>query len=758
VNPRNALRPTSITWLTLVPAICVLIAAAAEAQTKAYVTSSATDSVSVIDSATREVRGTIPVGTGPTRVVMGRDGGRAYVANGGSDSISVIDVTTDTVTSTIAVGDSPSALALTRDGQWLYVMTATGQVDVVDTAANKVSSTIPLGAVGDLAVTPDGARIYVASGLVYIADTATGTVLTSFAPEESPVADVYNSAIGIALSPDGASAYIATISYNYRNGGFSAGGSLLVVETSTDTITWTIDLGEVPGPITFTPDGSRAYVGIQAFWANTGYGAAFFPGRTATVIDTATRSAVSLIDFGADGAAWMFQNTGISIDVTPDRSAVYVSVPRIGTVAVADVNTNTVTQLISLSDPGALAVVPDRDAALVPYVVDAADDRAVMTTAGGTAVANVRANDTLGGLAATAAHVVVSQLASTAESLTLDAETGQVNLAAGAEVGTYTLVYRLCEVPSVSNCDEATVTVNVRAESIVDAADDNATTFTGRTIMTSVLANDTLDGAPAAWSTVWLSQVSSTGSGLLLNVATGAIFVDAAADLGPQTLTYRICERASPSNCDDASVSITVNAYPIDAVDDSGAAPRTGGIALGSVLTNDTFAGAATELGRVRLSQRSSTHDGISLNAATGSVLVAAGTPVGTYSLAYRMCEAVNPVNCDDAVATIVVQSAVISALNDSAKASSKVANTAVASVLNNDSLAGARATAANVSLSLVSLNPSNSRIRLDLSDGSVDVLGKTDGGTYSLVYAICEIATPANCARATVTLNLSGK
>jgi YVTN family beta-propeller protein len=270
VNPRNALRPTSITWLTLVPAICVLIAAAAEAQTKAYVTSSATDSVSVIDSATREVRGTIPVGTGPTRVVMGRDGGRAYVANGGSDSISVIDVTTDTVTSTIAVGDSPSALALTRDGQWLYVMTATGQVDVVDTAANKVSSTIPLGAVGDLAVTPDGARIYVASGLVYIADTATGTVLTSFAPEESPVADVYNSAIGIALSPDGASAYIATISYNYRNGGFSAGGSLLVVETSTDTITWTIDLGEVPGPITFTPDGSRAYVGIQAFWANTG--------------------------------------------------------------------------------------------------------------------------------------------------------------------------------------------------------------------------------------------------------------------------------------------------------------------------------------------------------------------------------------------------------------------------------------------------------------------------------------------------------
>jgi hypothetical protein len=55
-------------------------------------------------------------------------------------------------------------------------------------------------------------------------------------------------------------------------------------------------------------------------------------------------------------------------------------------------------------------------------------------------------------------------------------------------------------------------------------------------------------------------------------------------------------------------------------------------------------------------------------------------------------------------------------------------------------------------------MSPSNKSIRLNLADGSVDVLGKTSGGIYSLVYQICEIASPSNCARATVTLDVSGK
>jgi len=39
-----------------------------------------------------------------------------------------------------------------------------------------------------------------------------------------------------------------------------------------------------------------------------------------------------------------------------------------------------------------------------------------------------------------------------------------------------------------------------------------------------------------------------------------------------------------------------------------------------------------------------------------------------------------------------------------------------------------------------------------------VDVLGKSSGGTYSLRYQICDLADPANCAQATLSLGLSGK
>ena len=50
------------------------------------------------------------------------------------------------------------------------------------------------------------------------------------------------------------------------------------------------------------------------------------------------------------------------------------------------------------------------------------------------------------------------------------------------------------------------------------------------------------------------------------------------------------------------------------------------------------------------------------------------------------------------------------------------------------------------------------SPVLADGADGTVDVLAKSSGGTYSLAYEICETGNPGNCARATLTLDLSGK
>jgi YVTN family beta-propeller protein len=65
-------------------------------------------------------------------------------------------------------------------------MTAGGVVEVVDTTRLAVTATISVASNGDIAITPDGARAYVAAGLVYVIDTATNMVEHSFPAEAAP--------------------------------------------------------------------------------------------------------------------------------------------------------------------------------------------------------------------------------------------------------------------------------------------------------------------------------------------------------------------------------------------------------------------------------------------------------------------------------------------------------------------------------------------------------------------------------------------
>jgi YVTN family beta-propeller protein len=714
-------------WTSLSLVLCVISVLSgvtrAEAQTKAYVTSATT--VTVIDTSTEAVLGTIPVGAGPARVAISPDGTRAYVSNRDSDSVSAIDTATDTVVATISVGDAPGALAVTPDGQHVYVVLAAGVVQAIDTAANSIVATITVaGSGGGVAITPDGRRAYVASGQVSVLDTATNTVLISFTAGTGSVT-------GVAISPDGSRAYFTT------NGSDLFGGDagVVVLDTSTNTVVRTVVLGALPGQIALAPDGSCAYVGIASVWVNTGYGAAFIPGRSVRVIDTTSNEAIASIDLGAAGVSWNLQNTAAGIAVTPDRSDVYVAVPRINSVAVINTSTHVVRQLTPVS-AGAqgLAIVPDASATITPYVIDAVDDTPAFSlpSTGGTVIASVLTNDRLGGAPVTLAHVGLSQQSSTDAHITLDVNDGSVDVAPGAPLGGHSLVYRICERASPLNCDEAAAAVTVRAPYVIDAVNDSATARPGTVAIVSVLSNDTLNGAPPTAATVRVSLVSSTHAGVTLNPANGAVSVAPGTTLGTHALVYRICEIADPSNCDEATASVSVVPTPLDAVNDTGASTRSGGLAVANVLTNDRLNGTPATLTRVTLALVSSTHAGIGLTLANGAVTVVAGTPVGVYSLAYRICERANLANCDEATVTVTVNPYVINAVNDSARAS-RDPGTALASVLANDFLGNTRATTANVRLAFVSLTPANNRIALDLTDGSVDVVERTNSGLYSL-------------------------
>jgi YVTN family beta-propeller protein len=742
----------------LIPLFIGIESARADAQTTAYVANTNANVVTVIDTAANTIIGVIPVGASPAHVALSKDGARAYVTNTGSNTVSVIDTSLREVIGTVDVADQPSTIAVTPSGDLVYVLGAAGVVQAIDTKTNAIVASVPVGGVGRLAITPDGSRVYVAAGAVTVIDTATNEVLASFVPEVAAAPDVFNFSVAIAISPDGAHAYAAVHTWFYKWTGFSAGGGIAVIDTATNTVTDRVELWSQPGSIAVTPDGSRVYAGIQSFWADTLYGAAFLPGRTIIEVDTATKAMVGWADLGTEGANWSDQHTPADVVVSPDRTAVYVSIPRISSVAAVDTASNEMTTVLPVGGgPSGLAIAADPSITPKAYSIEAVNDSAAapLPAVAGIAVANVLANDRIGHANAAIGNVVLSFVSSTNAGVTLDEATGAVWIADGTDVGGHSLTYRICETGNVANCGEAVAAVNVRPPFVLDATDDDATSFAGARAGVNVLANDTLDGGPAAGSVA--VSIVSADAGVTLDAASGSIVVAAGTPTGARTIVYRACEITSPANCDEATVRVTVVAREIRAESDGATSPRTGGRAIASVFANDTLDGTAVTSARVT-SALVSGDDGLTFDALSGSITVAAGAVPGAHTLVYRICETASPNNCSDGTATITVNPYVVNAVGEAARASSKTANRPIPNVLGNDTLGGEAATLANVRLSLVSQSPSSKSIRLNLADGSVDVLGKTSGGIYSLVYQICEIASPSNCARATVTLDVSGK
>ena len=74
---------------------------------------------------------------------------------------------------------------------------------------------------------------------------------------------------------------------------------------------------------------------------------------------------------------------------------------------------------------------------------------------------NILSNDTVGTSGATTGTVTISQISTTNPSANINTSTGAVVVATGTSVGSYSIVYQICEIINPTNCDSATVTVNI---------------------------------------------------------------------------------------------------------------------------------------------------------------------------------------------------------------------------------------------------------------------------------------------------------
>ena len=249
---------------------------------RVIVTTQTSNSISIIDSSTNTVIGApIPVGGVPGDIAISPNGSLAYVTLAGLTTIAVVDTVGGTVLPVPVSLGFPNAIALSPDGRLAYVAGGSG-AQVIDTTTNTVTASIgPIVGTGTsanmrgVAVSPDGKRLYLTSvvladfgmtptNTLSIVDTTTNALIINV-----NLPGVTSSAMDVAVSPDGKSAYVTD----------SRSGLVWVVDTVTNTLAATIPTLAGAEDIAFSPDGKRALV-VQ-------------PNVNAVaVIDTATRTLV----------------------------------------------------------------------------------------------------------------------------------------------------------------------------------------------------------------------------------------------------------------------------------------------------------------------------------------------------------------------------------------------------------------------------------------------------------------------------------
>ena len=251
---------------------------------KAYVTNSASGTVSVIDTATRSVTSTITTGGQPQAIAMSPNGSQVFVADYLNGTYKVIATSSDTVVGTAAKPtsprncDNPTSIAYHPTGSPVY--TGCDQSVFAINSSTYTNSWVTTGStsVADVAVSGDASELVYAGGghviffnsgwnpgvpenpravaIAYDGDTAysanaNGSVTSLY----RPTATIANWAVGtdlsdIVLRESDDRIYVTDRSAN----------QLIVQELSTHTTLSTFSVGTTPSALAISPDGTRAYV------------------------------------------------------------------------------------------------------------------------------------------------------------------------------------------------------------------------------------------------------------------------------------------------------------------------------------------------------------------------------------------------------------------------------------------------------------------------------------------------------------------
>jgi gliding motility-associated-like protein len=210
----------------------------------------------------------------------------------------------------------------------------------------------------------------------------------------------------------------------------------------------------------------------------------------------------------------------------------------------------------------------------------------------------------------------------------------------------------------------------------------------------------------------------------------------------------------------------TISYGQISAADETfGVVYGASNVTAGNVLLNDVLNSAPATLSTVTITQLTSTNAGISISGT--DVVVAGGTPRGSYTLTYKICSIANPLLC--ATGTVTINTQLIA--NPDSFYISPCGGGTIGNVLGNGTNPDFIDTLNGVPALLTSYftQPGNILVPADVvitdlsnypgfnidSSGNVNYFGFSPFPTqYTLTYQLCEIAHPSNCSIGYVTIN----
>ena len=362
---------------------------------------------------------------------------------------------------------------------------------------------------------------------------------------------------------------------------------------------------------------------------------------------------------------------------------------------------------------------------------------------------NILTNDSYNSQSVTTESVTISTTTALTNVPYIATSTGEVLLPAHTLAGTYTLTYSLCAKTAPYNCSEvATVTVIVSPSLIkLQTTDDtfSHTTTTQTFVLGNVLTNDSYNSQSVTTASVTINTTTALTNVPYIATVTGEVFLPAHTPAGTYTLTYSLCAKSAPYNCSEvATVTVIVSPSLVIARDDTYTITIGTTTITESIYSNDSIGEQTPNASLVNFQSIGGSKDSdnfyvLSVNL-TGNVLIPQGTPIGTYTLEYRICDIHHQSNCDTAIVKVSITSPPVppSTLVVTPDKFTYTGNAIVGNILDNDTIDDNPIELPNDDVNIEAEEPTDTAPYIETSTGNVIVPTHTPAGTYTLNYELC--------------------